>query len=148
MKKDGKKDGSDEPKGRAKGGKARAKKLVAERRDDIAKKAGIRRWAKERALTAKVNEAPPTGLPEAKYRGVLRVLDAEIPVYVLKDGNRIIGRTSATEVLTGIKGGGALEKYLGVNALKPFIDLNLVLEGMVPFRLPEVEGLGRDVKGR
>src|SRR5258708_30405312 len=111
MKDDAKKDGSDEPKGRAKGGKARAKKLSPERRADIAKKAGISRWAKERALTAKVNEAPPTGLPEAKYRGVLRLLDAEIPVYVLKDCNRIIGRTSSTEALPGITGGGALDKY-------------------------------------
>jgi hypothetical protein len=50
-------------------------------------------------------------------------------------------------MLTGIKGGGALEKYLGVSALKPFIDMDLVLERMVAFRLPEVEGLERDVKG-
>ena len=38
-------------------------------------------------------------------------------------------------------GSGALEKYSGVNALKPFIDVNLVLERMVPFRLPEVKPL-------
>jgi hypothetical protein len=34
-----------------------------------------------------------------------------------------------------------------VEALKPFIPLNDVLEKMVPFRLPEVEGLERQVKG-
>lgn len=138
---------AEQPKGRARGGKARAKKLSAEQRSEIAKQGGISKWAKQRALTSRIQELPSGDLPEAKYRGVLRVLDAEIPVYVLKDGQRIIGRTSATEVLTGIKGGGALEKYLGVNALKPFIDLDLVLEGMVPFRLPEVEGLEKDVKG-
>jgi len=52
-----------------------------------------------------------------------------------------------TEMLTGIKGGGGLEKYLGVNPLKPFIDLENVLERMRSFRLPEVEGLDRQVKG-
>ena len=51
---------------------------------------------------------------------------------------QLVGRTSFTETLTGIKGGGDLEKYLGVNNLKPFINLELVLEGMVAFRIPEV----------
>jgi hypothetical protein len=40
-----------------------------------------------------------------------------MPCYVLSDGRRVIGRTSATEMLTDIKGGGALEKYLGVLGL-------------------------------
>lgn len=86
-------------------------------------------------------------LPEAKHRGVLRMLDMEIPCYVLSDGQRVIGRTSATEVLTGIKGGGAFEKYIGVTALKPYVDVEKVTERMVTFRLPEVEGLNRTVKG-
>jgi len=44
--------------------------------------------------------------------------------------------SSLPEVKPPPVGGGALEKYSGVNALKPFIDMNLVLERMVPFRLP------------
>jgi hypothetical protein len=43
--------------------------------------------------------------------------------------------------LTGIKGGGALEKYIAGKALEPFINKDLVLERLVAFRLPEVEGL-------
>lgn len=50
-----------------------------------------------------------------------------------------------TEMLTTIKGGGDLEKYLAVESLKPFINMDLVLEGMLAFRLPEVEGLERDI---
>ena len=49
--------------------------------------------------------------------------------------------------MTGIKGGGALEKYIAVKALEPFIPKDLMLERMVPFRLPEVEGLDKAVKG-
>lgn len=130
--------------GQVKGGKARALALTPSRRIEIAKKGAVARWAKNQ-----VHEAPPSGepLPEAKHRGVLRILDVELPCYVLSNGERVIGRTSATEMLTGIKGGGALEKYLGVKPLKPFIDIDLVLEGMVPFLLPEVEGLEREVKG-
>ncbi|OFV95089.1 MAG: hypothetical protein A3H94_07075 [Acidobacteria bacterium RIFCSPLOWO2_02_FULL_60_20] len=85
-------------------------------------------------------------MPVAKYKGVLPIGDG-IPCYVLDNGQRVVGRTSFTEMLTGIKGGGGLEKYLGVGPLKPFIDLGLALERMTPFRLPEVEGLERHVKG-
>ncbi len=83
----------------------------------------------------------------AAYKGVLPLGGAELPCYVLDNGLRVIGRTSFTEALSGIKGGGSLEKYLGVASLKPFINMDLVLERMVAFRLPEVEGLERDVKG-
>ena len=111
------------------------------------------RWAKARGfkeLMPPEGAPPEEGMPEAKLRGVLRLSldqDFEIPCYVLNDGQRVIGRTSATEWLTGIKGGGGLEKYLGVGPLKSFINVDLVVERMVAFRLPEVEGLGRNVKG-
>jgi hypothetical protein len=85
--------------------------------------------------------------PVAKYKGVLSVMGMEIPCYVLSSGQRVVGRTSFAETLSNIKGGGALEEYLRPAALKPWINIDLVLEGMVPFRLPEVEGLGTDVKG-
>ena len=62
-----------------------------------------------------------SNLPEAKYKGFLNLVGLEIPCYVLETGQRVIGRTSATEMLTGIKGGGGLEKYLGVSSLRPFI---------------------------
>jgi hypothetical protein len=86
-------------------------------------------------------------LPTAEHRGALSLMEASIPCYVLSNGQRVIGRTSLTEMLTSIKGGGALEKYIGVESLKPFIPIELVLERMVSFRLPEVEGLGKAVKG-
>ncbi len=86
-------------------------------------------------------------MPVARWRGALNIVGLEVPCYVLDNGEKIIGRTSATELLTGIKGGGALEKYLGVKALEPFVNSALVLERMLPFRLLEVEGLERAVKG-
>ena len=51
-------------------------------------------------------------LPVARWRGMLNLVGVDVPCYVLEDGQKIIGRTSATEALTGIKGGGALEKYI------------------------------------
>ena len=130
--------------GASKGGKARAGSLSPEQRSEIARHAVKTRWARRRD---RVQSETENQLPEAKYKGFLNLLDMEIPCYVLKNGQRVIGRTSATEMLTGIKGGGGLEKYIGVNPLKPFINVELVLERMVSFRLPEVEGLEKDVKG-
>lgn len=86
-------------------------------------------------------------LPEALYRGDLPIMNVSLPCYVLNNGQRVIGRTSTTEMLTGIKGGGGLEKYLSVSSLKRFINIGLVLERMVEFKLPEVSGLDKAVKG-
>ena len=142
---------------KVRGGKARAEALTAEQRREIARKAAVSRWSaeKDEAEEGTLSEAEaddealePTGaMPIARWRGTLRIVGLEVPCYVLDNGARIIGRTSATELLTGIKGGGALEKYIAVRALEPFINIDLVLERMVPFRLLEVEGLQKAVKG-
>lgn len=140
---------------KARGGHARADALAPEERAEIARKAALARWAKEE--TKDQDEADEPGaeeildpipaMPIARWRGVLNIIGLEVPCYVLDDGQKVIGRTSATELLTGIKGGGALEKYIGAKALEPFINKDLVLEKLVPFRLLEVEGLERAVKG-
>lgn len=141
--------------GRAKGGHARAAKLTSEERKESAKLAAEARWqrAREREREVEIVEGsmealpPEPSMPIARHRGVLNIVGIEVPCYVLDTGEKIIGRTSATELLTGVKGGGALEKYLAVKSLEPFINSGSVLERMVPFRLLEVEGLEKAVKG-
>jgi hypothetical protein len=130
--------------GASKGGLARKEAMTPERRRESARKAVNARWAKTKG---RVDVLPAIHVPTARHRGFLNLVGVEIPCYVLDNGQRVIGRTSATEMLSGIKGGGDLEKYLGVNQLKPFIDMSLVLERMTAFSLPEVEGLDKSVKG-
>jgi hypothetical protein len=151
-------DDAEHPKDPAKSraGHARSKSLSPEARAEIARKAAQARWAKP---VEEVEEEPQTDtdgdealtpipeMPVARWRGTLNIVGLEVPCYVLDDGQKIIGRVSVTELLTGIKGGGALEKYIGVKSLEPFINKDLVLERFVPFRLAEVEGLERAVKG-
>lgn len=128
--------------------KARAKSLTKTERSGIAQKAAVARWAKKKIAEGEAELLPAEGkTPIARHRGFLNLLALDVPCYVLDNGQRVIGRTSLTETLTGIKGGGDLEKYLGVVNLKPFINLDLVLEGMIAFKLPEVEGLDTQVKG-
>ena len=138
-------------------GIARAQALSSDQRSEIARKAAQARWGSD--LPAPADDItdltdvepellePSAAMPIARWRGALNIVGIDVPCYVLDSGEKIIGRTSATEVLTGIKGGGALEKYIGVKALEPFINRDLVLERLVPFRLLEVEGLEKAVKG-
>jgi hypothetical protein len=93
---------------------------------------------------------PSQEVPFAQYKGDLDMMGTglEMSCYVLSTGQRVIGRTSTTEMLTGVKGGGDLEKYLGVNSLKEFIDVAEVIDSMVEFTIPEIEAsTGRKVKG-
>lgn len=83
-------------------------------------------------------------IPSAKWFGSLQMGDVEVPCYVLDDGRRVISRTGATDVLTEKKGGGNLESYLGVEALKAFIPVDLPGQ-MIEFNLPEI--VNKTVRG-
>jgi hypothetical protein len=145
----------DKDPGKVRGGIARSQALSSDQRTDIARKAAQARWSTDLTspddgdLSDTEQEVlePSSAMPIARWRGALNIIGIDVPCYVLDNGEKIIGRTSATEVLTGIRGGGALEKYIGVKSLEPFINKDLILERLVPFRLLEVEGLEKAVKG-
>jgi hypothetical protein len=130
----------------AKGGKARASSLTPERRSEIARKAVQTRWLKRKAadLTPEEQVEVVPGLPVAKWMGVLTIGDLELPVYVLDDGRHVISRTGATGVLTDGKGGGHLENYVGVAALKNYLPEDLPGQ-MIEFSIPEV--VNKTVRG-
>ena len=75
--------------------------------------------------------------PTARWSGDLVIGENSLPCYVLDDGRRLISRTGATASLTGIKGGGALESYIRVAALRGYLpdDFN---EQMIEFTLEGV----------
>ncbi|MCE5303519.1 MAG: P63C domain-containing protein [Planctomycetaceae bacterium] len=65
-------------------------------------------------------------IPESKWWGDLILPgDATLPCYVLDDGRRVISRSGATGILSDGKGGGNLESYLRVEALKPYVPSDL-----------------------
>lgn len=129
---------SQDPVGKAKGGKARAASLSPERRKEIA----------DKATQAKRELA---GLPKATHGGPdkpLRIGNAELVCYVLDDGTRLItqeGFLSALGRAKKAKGGqGAateavdkLPSFLSAKNLKPFIS-NELIESTTPviFRTP------------
>ena len=127
----------DEPKelkGRAKGGAARAAKLTPEERSAIARKGGNAR--KER----KALDVVEPQLPIAQFGSAdrpLRILQTEIPCYVLSDGTRVltqqgflsaIGRSRTAKGGTGaqaIEGVDNLPAFLAASNLKPLISKEL-----------------------
>ncbi len=74
-----------EPKGRAKGGAARANKLSPERRSEIARLGAL---AKKKASAT---------LPKVIKAGQLRIGELTIPCYVLDDGRRILSERGITD---------------------------------------------------
>src|SRR4051794_5264911 len=96
------------PDGRTRSGKARMDRLSADERKTLASRAAKVRWKKAKELIGDPDEIVPAGnLPEAKYKGFLNLLGVDLPCYVLENGERVVGRTSFTEMLTGIKAGGS-----------------------------------------
>lgn len=121
---------SDNPKGKAIGGRARAAALTPEKRKEIS----------DKAVKAKAELA---NLPVAAWGSAdnpLRIGDVELPCYVLTDGTRVLtqeGFLGALGRAKKAKGGhgaaGAVEdgvdrlpSFLAANSLKPFINNELV----------------------
>lgn len=75
--------------------------------------------------------------PEARWPGVLVVGEDELPCYVLEDGRRVITRTGGLNFLTGGRGGGNLESYLRIQALKPFLPTDLE-DQFIDVSIPQV----------
>lgn len=109
----------DNPTGRARGGYARAEKLTAMERSEIAKKGALARWAETSSVTC-----------TATHEGVLTIGNLDLPVAVLNDGRRVL---TAGAMLTALgrpwKGSykrTELPSFLDAANLKPFITQELL----------------------
>jgi P63C domain len=114
---------SDEIKGRAKGGAARAAALTAERRSEIARNAVTARWQKD--------------MPYATHIGVLTIGDRQIECAVLNDGRRVLSQRGVNRALgrrhggaefkrkQDVSDGGGLPIFLGPKNLKDHISNEL-----------------------
>ncbi|BDV34250.1 P63C domain-containing protein [Methylocystis iwaonis] len=100
------------------GGKARADKLPAQARKEIARKAALARHS------AKTD--PETGLPLARSEGTLPIGDVNIDVYVLWDRRRLVSKRAMARAL-GLKseGGNAFLKTLSGKTIGSAIPENL-----------------------
>jgi hypothetical protein len=137
--------------GGKKGGAMRAARMSPEERKASARQAAAMRWAKPpkglviQGPTTEVLEGevlPPS--PFAKHRGTIDLNGNPVDVYVLDTDQRVISLRAAVKVLTGIDG-GILEDYIGVKALKDFVNSDLVLEETIDFYIPGTGFRGRGI---
>ena len=114
------------------GGKARARSLTPERREEIARRAAEARWAKD--------------VHSARYAGALIIGDKRIDCAVIDDGTRILSQGTVLEALGRAKSMGRRQMsgedakrapFLSANNLEPYISDELT-EMLTPinYRLP------------
>lgn len=123
---------SNDPKGRSKGGRARADKLTADQRSEIAKKGAAARWHGEAKQKTNILLAASesVGAPNAMYWGVLPIGDMQLDCVVLDNGMRVLTATSIFQAFgRSRKGmnsrleieGTKLPPFLAAKNLEPFI---------------------------
>jgi hypothetical protein len=80
--------------------------------------------------------------PFAKWRGQIDLGGDELDVYVLDTGERVISTRAAIKAFSGVDSGN-LGNYLGVAALKSFLNSELILGELLEFSIPGTQFLGR-----
>lgn len=137
--------------GGKKGGAVRAARMTPEERAASARLAAKSRWAKPptelitpglEPMVLEGEVLPPS--PFAKHRGTVTLNGVDVDVYVLDTDERVISLRAAVKVLTGTDG-GILEDYIGVKALKDFVNSDLVLEETVDFHIPGTQFRGKGI---
>lgn len=126
------------------GGKARAAKLTAEQRSEIARRGAEAKWDKESVL------------PRETHTGALKVIGREIPCSVLEGGIRVFSTRGINRAMgsktTGlpkiVDPGGArqLPAFLGSATIKPFIPNDLMVRLISPIQYRPKHG-GRTAFG-
>lgn len=80
--------------------------------------------------------------PFAKWRGKIDLGGDELDVYVLDTGQRVISTRAAIKSITSTDSGN-LGNYIGISALKPFINSDLILGELLDFSIPGTQFMGR-----
>jgi hypothetical protein len=117
------------------GGKARALNNNKETLSNIGRLGAAKRWRK---LHTK-------GAPIARYQGTLSLGASQVEAYVLDTEERVISLSAAVRSIAD-KDRGALADYIGVSALKPFINADLVVAELVDFEIPGLPGVAKGIK--
>lgn len=82
--------------------------------------------------------------PFAKYTGQLILGDKTVDCYVLDNGERVISLRATMKAIANIES-GALGDYIGVDALKSYINRDLVLAEIKEFNIPGTQLKGKGI---
>lgn len=96
-------------------------------------------------VAMKPTSSADTGYPAspfAKWRGNIDLGGDELDVYVLDTGERVISTRAAIKSFSSTDSGN-LGNYIGVSALKSYINSDLILGELLEFAIPGTQFLGR-----
>lgn len=81
--------------------------------------------------------------PFAKWKGRIDLVGEQLDCYVLDTGQRVIALRATVKAIASADSGD-LAKFIGVSALNPFINKDLVLAELIEFSIPgtQLKGLG------
>lgn len=89
-----------------------------------------------------VAESSALPSPFAKWRGHIDLGGDKLDVYVLDTGERVISTRAAIKSFSSTDSGN-LGNYIGVSALKSYINSDLILGELLEFSIPGTQFLGR-----
>ena len=84
---------------------------------------------------AEINVGKLPESPFAKYQGVLKLGNNDVECYVADTGQRLISQGSTVKAIANVSS-SSLADYIGVTALKPFIDADLVRAELIELTIP------------
>lgn len=93
------------------------------------------------------NEALLPTSPFAKYQGVIKLGNNEIDCYVSNEGQRLISLRATVKSISGNDSGG-LAEYIGVNALKSYLDKDLILAELIELNIPGTQYKAKCLEAR
>lgn len=117
--------------GAREGGRARAKKLSAEQRSEIARKAAEARWADQ-----------PPAVPRAQHTGALVIGDTILECAVLEDGRRVIKQGTMLQALGRAKSMGRR------GDVAPFISASNLQQFAAPGLIAQLEPINYKAAGQ
>ena len=91
---------------------------------------------------ANTSQFPPS--PFAKYQGQLQLGSSPVDCYVLDTSERVISLRATVKAIAGIET-GKLGDYIGQQALKPYINSELILGGTIEFNIPGTQLVGKGI---
>jgi hypothetical protein len=111
------------PTGKAKGGIEKNASMTTQER-------------KEHSLKMVEAKKARANMPKVTHDGILKILDIEIPCYILSTGQRVLSQRGISEAFTGNRGGGLVgngedgaqksPRFLARKDIKPFINNDLM----------------------
>jgi len=101
---------------------------------------------KKNAIIAVGNEKLPES-PFAKYPGVLILGNNEVDCYVLDDGDRVLSLGGTVRAIANVESSSVAD-YIGIKALKPFINADSIVAEFREFSIPGIPTKAKGIKSK